>query len=353
MKLRKTWISLIVVLVLLFILRLFLPSILKWYVNRTLDKIPGYKGHIEDIDVHLWRGAYEIQGLDLRKIEGKVPVPFFHTDSADFSVQWREIFHGSLVGQIKMKNPELNFVAGPSKEQSQLSVDSSWQDRVEELFPLQINFLGVSNGAIHFKNPGARPPVDVYLGKIYLSAHNLTNSRKSYDRLLARVEAKGQPMDQGSFDFQLSFNPFEKQPAFDLNTTLTDLNLVSINSFVRHYGGVVADKGGISFYIEAAAKDGAFNGYVKPFIKDVKFKSLGAEDLKLTEKLKGWVANIIAWIFTNRKEDSISTKVEFAGKLDDPKVKTWAAVRAVFRHAFIQAISPQLDNTIRLDKVKP
>ncbi len=60
----------------LLVLRAFLPLLVKKYVNHTLAKIPGYRGHIEDIDLHLWRGAYEIQGLDILKIEGTSPVPF-------------------------------------------------------------------------------------------------------------------------------------------------------------------------------------------------------------------------------------------------------------------------------------
>ena len=47
-----------------------LPSIVKNYVNKELNDLPGYSGSVEDIDIHLLRGAYAIDGLVLKK---KIP----------------------------------------------------------------------------------------------------------------------------------------------------------------------------------------------------------------------------------------------------------------------------------------
>lgn len=48
-------------LVVLIGLRLALPYILLNYVNKQLTKIDGYTGHVDDIDVALYRGAYTIK----------------------------------------------------------------------------------------------------------------------------------------------------------------------------------------------------------------------------------------------------------------------------------------------------
>src|SRR5438270_428813 len=63
--------------VLLIAARLYLPVWLERYVIRTLNRIPGYHAALDTIHVHLWRGAYSIDGLKLEKTGGKVPVPFF------------------------------------------------------------------------------------------------------------------------------------------------------------------------------------------------------------------------------------------------------------------------------------
>jgi hypothetical protein len=342
----------IVIVILLILFRLFLPSILKWYVNKTLAKIPGYYGHLEDIDVHLWRGAYEIINLDLRKVEDKVPVPFFRVASADLSVQWKELFHGALVGKIILVKPELNFVDSDDKTKSQTSIDKSWQDSVSELFPLKINFFGIHDGSVHFRNLDAQPPVDIYLSKIELTARNLTNSRDSYKKLLANVDMTGQPMGHGSFKFHIAFNPFAKQPTFDLESTLADLPLATLNSFVNYYGGVTTESGVANLYAECAAQQGAFRGYVKPFVTELHFKSFGDKGMTFGEKLKGGAGNLLGWVFKNSKEESVATKVDFNGTFDDVSVQTWTAIRFAFHHAFVKALPETLDHSVKLKNIQ-
>ncbi len=352
-RFRKTRLILIIIAIVLIVLRLFLPTILKWYVNKTLAKIPGYYGHVEDIEVHLWRGAYEIIKLDLRKVEGHIPIPFFSVDSADLSIQWKELFHGALVGKIILTAPQLNFVDSETKAESQTSIDASWQDRVTELFPLDINYLGIHNGSVHFRNLEAQPAVDIYLSKMELAAKNLTNSRDSYSKLLANVDATGRAMDQGQLKFRLAFNPFEKQPTFDLESTLTELPLATLNSFVSYYGGVTTEKGVANLYVECAAQKGAFQGYVKPFVTELHFKSFGKKGLTFGEKLKGGLANLLAWIFKNKEKESVATEVDFRGQFDNLHVGTWHAIGLAFHHAFVKALPESLDHSISLRNIKP
>src|SRR6478736_1951346 len=75
-------------LVLLIALRIALPYILLKLVNKELQNIPGYTGHVDDIDVALMRGAYKIKMIKLEKTSGKVPVPFFSAPLIDLSLQW-------------------------------------------------------------------------------------------------------------------------------------------------------------------------------------------------------------------------------------------------------------------------
>lgn len=60
---RRAGYTLIVIAVVLVLVRLALPYGLLWYVNRTLDKLPDYHGHVADSDLSLWRGAYQIDGM--------------------------------------------------------------------------------------------------------------------------------------------------------------------------------------------------------------------------------------------------------------------------------------------------
>src|SRR5688572_30340518 len=128
-----------VILLALVVLRLFLPTIVLNYVNKQLTLIDGYRGHVEDIDIALWRGAYQIKNIKLDKTGGKVPVPFFEAALIDLSVEWKALFHGKIVAEIETEKPKLNFVKGPTKESSQTKIDKDWTVVVDKLIPFKLN----------------------------------------------------------------------------------------------------------------------------------------------------------------------------------------------------------------------
>jgi hypothetical protein len=40
-------------------------------INRRLTRIPGYTGHVGTVYLHLWRGAYSIHDIEIKKKTGK------------------------------------------------------------------------------------------------------------------------------------------------------------------------------------------------------------------------------------------------------------------------------------------
>jgi len=69
---KKRYALPIIIILLLIVFRLFLPTIVKSYVNGVLADIPGYHGAVEDIDISLIRGAYVIHNLYLNKIDAGI-----------------------------------------------------------------------------------------------------------------------------------------------------------------------------------------------------------------------------------------------------------------------------------------
>jgi hypothetical protein len=343
-------------------LRLALPSLLKWYVNKTLSSLPGYDGHVDDIDVALLRGAYQIQGLSIVKTSGKAPAPFVAAEMVDLSIEWKELFRGALVGEIAARRLELNFVKGRNAAESQTGLEEAadktgsaldrhqsaardWRDVVTRLFPLRINHFEIHDGAVHFKDLSARPPLDIYLSRVEARADNLTNSRKAAESQPAALQLRAKAMDQGDVALGLKFNPFDAEPNFDLNAELKGLNLVTMNGFLRHYVGFDARKGRLDIYAEVAANQGRIKGYVKPLIEDFDVVSLKKDPLTFKTLQKVF----IEWIgrfFENNRTDKIATKVEFEGPIDEPESSAWSTIKSAFRNAFIKAISPRLDEDV-------
>src|SRR4051812_13586137 len=96
-KIAKKYIVIGSILALLIILRLFLPAIVLRYVNKTLADMHGYYGHVTDIDISLYRGAYQINDIYLNKVDSvsKKQTPFFSAGTIDLSVEWRALFQGA------------------------------------------------------------------------------------------------------------------------------------------------------------------------------------------------------------------------------------------------------------------
>ena len=108
---KKKYKILISVVVLLIIIRLILPYVVLHYANKALANVKVYYGHIDDIDLSIYRGAYIINDIYLNKVDSvsKQQTPFFKSRNIDLSVEWGALFHGSIVGELTFDSPELIF----------------------------------------------------------------------------------------------------------------------------------------------------------------------------------------------------------------------------------------------------
>src|SRR5690349_19856581 len=113
MRRRDKWlIATAVLIVVVVAIRAALPSMVRDYLNDHLQALEGYDGHVRDVDIALWRGAYAVDGIEIVRTGGKHPTPFFASDRIDFSVEWRSLLRGSLVAEGEFQRPQLNFVQG-------------------------------------------------------------------------------------------------------------------------------------------------------------------------------------------------------------------------------------------------
>ncbi len=349
---KKIWlIILISLIVLLVIVRILLPYIVLKYVNKTLNELKEYQGHVEDIDIALIRGAYVIKDIRLDKkdsLTNKVDsIPFFRSSSIDLSVQWAAIFKGSIVGEIYVNDPVLNFVKGKHTNEDVKADTTDFRVTIKKLMPLTINHFEISNGQIHYIDKYSSPQVDVAMKNLQVKADNLSNVNDSAKLLPAKLVADGD-VYKGKFNLTVDFNAFEKQPTFDLNAGLKNVDMVSLNPFFKAYAKFQVDQGNLGLYTEFAAKNGDFKGYVKPIIKDLKVKKEGDFVDIVWENIVGGIAKILE----NRKKEQVATKVPIEGKFDNPDTGLWTAINYVLRNAFVYALRPSIDNEINIGKVE-
>lgn len=349
---RKKWLIAISILFsVLLIARLILPYIVLKYVNKTLHELKEYEGHVEDIDIALIRGAYKIKDIRLDKKDSVThkldTIPFFRSSELDLSVQWNAIFKGAFVGEIYVADPVLNFVKGKHKNEDVKADTADFRDVIRKLMPLTVNHFEITNGQIHYIDKYSNPKVDVAIKNLQVKADNLSNVNDSATLLPAHLVSEGD-VYKGKFNLEVKFNALEKQPTFDLNAGLKNVDMVALNDFFKAYANFRVETGNLGLYTEFAAKNGKFKGYVKPIIKDFKTKKEG----DLTEVIWENIVQGISKVFENWKKEQVATKVPIEGSFDKPDTDLWTAINYVLRNAFVYALKPSIDNDINIGKVE-
>jgi hypothetical protein len=262
-------------------------------------------------------------------------------------VQWSAIFKGAVVGEIYVTDPVLNFVKGKHKKEDVKADTADFRTTIDKLMPLTINHFEIENGQIHYIDKYSTPHVDIAMTNLQVKADNLSNVNDSAKLLPAKLIASGDVYN-GRFDLNVDFNALEKQPTFDLNAGLKNIQMVSLNDFFKAYANFQLDQGNLGLYTEFAAKNGNFKGYVKPIIKDLKVKKEGDFLDIVWENIVAGAATILE----NRKKDQVATKVPIEGRFDQPDTDLWTAINYVLRNAFVYALKPSIDNEINIGKVE-
>ena len=340
---RLFW-FLIVVALLLIVVRIMLPFWVRDYVNKKLAELKDYRGHVEEVDLALWRGAYKIRRIKIVKTSGDVPVPFFSAPLIDLSVQWSALFHGALVGEIYFEQPEMNFVNGSSKADSQAPLEEPWTETVRKLFPLKINRFVVHEGEVHYRDFQKSPKVDVVIDEVRIVATNLTNSKKVAKTLNAHLEMEGRPLRSGDLRIKMDLDPYAAKPTFNLETEMKELPLVKLNDFAKAYAAITFEKGTLKLATEFNAKNGSFDGYVEPvFVNMSIFSPKHDSDNPISFVWQAIVGGL-THLIRNHPTDRFGTRVPVHGSFDKPEPAILTTVLNVFRNAIIKAFEGTLEH---------
>ena len=348
---RRIWRVIGIVLLLLLMIgaigRLMMPSLVRDYVNRTLDRSQLYSGKIGDVQIHLYRGAYSIHDITISKTTGNVPVPFFAAPRLDFAVEWNALLHGKAVGRLVMDQPEINLVDAPSESESQFGSGGAWLQIIRDLFPFKINSALVHNGSVHFRAFKTNIPVDVFLSNVEGSIDNLTNIRDDTMPLISTVQMTAMAMNQAKLELKMTLNPFSYRPTFHMAVRLLGLDVTRINDLALSYGKFDFKSGWFDFVIEADAKEGQLTGYAKPLFRNLKVFSIG-QDIKEDNVLQFfWQAlvGVATQLFKNQPRDQFGTLIPFTGDLSkETTVDILATIGNILRNAFVRAYLPRLES---------
>jgi hypothetical protein len=343
----RSWRLILIVAVVLLAIRIALPYTLKSLINQRLEKIPEYDGRVEDIDLHMWRGAYQLEGVEIVKVTGDTREPFFKAEQIDFSLAWRDLFRGRFVGDFVLTGGALNIVNGPTEATSQKEADRRWQDVIEDLFPIEITRLEIRKSVIRFIDTEADPKVDIALNGLQVVVTGLRN--KPSDKrgpLPAELELRAKTIGNGDLRLFGGLDLLADQPRFKLNLELVNVNLPALNDFLLAYGNVDVSRGEFQLFMEVAAAEGKYDGYIKPFFDDVDFKNVSDEDKNVGQRIWENVVSGLSKLVKNKPRDQVATRIPFSGEFGDTDVGVLATIGNLLRHGFGRALAERFEGRV-------
>jgi Domain of Unknown Function (DUF748) len=333
-------------------IRLALPYLVKHYVNEKLQQSRNYAGRVGGIGLSLWRGAYQIENINMFKRNGKVQEPFFSAPYMDLSIQWRALFHHRIVAKIYMEQPRLNFVRGPTPEQSQAGENTSWNRILESLTPFKLDQLDIHDGQMHYLDDYSTPKVDIYFNELGASATNLSNALNQKQTLPAGIVAYANTIGGGAMAFHLQFNPMAPAPEYQLQASLTNVDLPALNNFLRAYGKFDVAHGQFAMFTSIAATNHAFDGYVKVFFDHLDVFEWKKERKKdILQIFWEAIVGAVTTVFRNQPQDQLAAKIPISGVYTNSQVDLVSTIGSVLRNAFVRALLPKYDQIITTGQV--
>jgi hypothetical protein len=341
-----------VVVVLLVALRLALPSILLREVNSRVMALDSYDGHVDDIDLALWRGAYRIDGIRIVKTGAEHSTPFFSADRVDFSVEWRSLMRGRLVAEGTFFRPSVNLISAKNKQEAQLGTEVNWAQRLEELFPFRFNTVKAHDATITFRAPGIRTEDALKAHAVEARVTNLTNVVEVGRETFAEFHVDGRLFGEGTAKIDGRLDPNAPEPTFDVNLTLENTHLPDVNPWLRQYIKADAEAGDFELYLELAAADGAFKGYAKPVMRNVNIYSSEEPEKNPLKRLWEGLVDLASNVLENKETEQVAARIPIAGTIENPRTGIVATIASVLRNAFVAAFARSLEGSISLRDVK-
>ena len=319
------------------------PYYVRDYINRGLSGLPDYTGRVEWVRLHPVTASIDVYDFHVDKKGNNIPIHFFYSPRWNVSLQWSEIFRGVERASVKIYDPRVNLVTGPSTAQTQIGISGVWVDAIKALIPWRVNQLRIYNGDVHFLDFHADPKVDLELDKLQFDAENMSNTKKLNLPLPATIKITACPLLTGAFEMNMAINFDEKFATFTQNFQMEHVPAVGANSALQKYLKVRVKSGDIGLYSELTGDKGVYHGYVKPFFNNLVFEPKPSDEGNPGSIWSG-VLNTVKGLFENEQK-VIATQTPISERVDDPHVDTLSAIGGVLWNAYIEALRPGFDPT--------
>ncbi|MEI8670337.1 DUF748 domain-containing protein [Pseudoalteromonas sp. B131b] len=357
-SLHRKWFNFLVVIVLLLItLRIAAPYAVQQYVNYQLKHTQGITGHIGDVDLFLYRGAYAIDDVEIYATNATTaPRPLLAVKTLDFSLAWSALLKGNLVTNIAFMRPEIVIYdknPNAAEQNQRVKDETTWIGLANDLVLFSIDTLTIEQGKLSLVNATSQGEKPTFISNINARIENITNAQNLSKTLVTTLNVEGALMGEAALRLNGKLDPFSKHANFDFNAEVQRFSVKNLDTVFKVYTPFDIEAGGIDGAMELVAKDNNLNGYVKAGVQNLRVFSW-REDIEkdddgiFTAIFEGSV-DLLGSILENDESKLVAARIPIEGQLDNTDVSTFQAVISVLKNAFFDAFKMKVDNIISFE----
>lgn len=336
-------VAFVVLLGLLFVL----PMVLLPYVNRALSSVKGYDTKVDSLSLSFFNLSATVHKLKV--IDKNIDQELLTVSSIKTKVLWSQLFKGEVLVVASIYKPQFQIALDDHvltqlvKQTIEVASVFDWIREIRKMYPVAIDAIHINDGQARLIDRWKpHKPLTVQVTDIDADVTNLTNRKNQTDHLFAslRLEAS---VAKGKLLVVASTHPaIEKAPDFDMQVSVENIQLVTLNPFFREYGNFDFENGSLNLNGRLKANNLMVKGSLKPVLKDVKIK-----DAPRKQKEKGFFGNLWESLLQSTADSAkndttgkIETVIPISGRIDSANVSIISAIMRIFRKSLVGSIEP-------------
>jgi hypothetical protein len=337
---------------LLVVARLLAPSLILKKLNQALATLDGpFCGELADLDLALIRGAYRLEGLEMRRWapdRSRCQEKILHVKSTDISLSWSQLFRGKARLKVDAESPEVMvnslIDALSGGKQSRQAAKEGAQESWDALIPWRIDALRIRGGkAVYqlFGDGGITAPLENIEGEATGIETGSSSGQPILFRAKADVFGDSPLLVAGSV-------ALGDTTRWDADFSVRDLNLQKTNPFLYNRLPMTFTTGRLSVFGEAAGKGAKLEGYTRLLFSEIdvvsskeKWKNFGQGVIELVSSLFFAVAE-------NTKRDNVATELVFRTEKGTMNIDWAGALARALEHSGGKPVPAGIDNRLEL-----
>lgn len=351
--LKRGWWIILAAAVGLLLVRFVGSPIATSLVNRRLAALPDVTGRVDAVNLAVWRGAVVLTDFVLYSRGHEDEPPLVHVERASMRLAPGSLFTGKIGGSAVVDGAEFNVVkrrqlggAKEAVEEAAREIDEKkddaarWQDTLREAFPMELTRFALKNARVRFVDYSHQPNAEMVIDDLRILVTELQNRGDpgQHESYPTRIEIRGTTTGQGRLRASVMVDPFAERPRFSANFEIKAMQLPAANSFLQAYANADVSRGTFEVYAEMDAKDGRYEGYLKPLFHDLDFRTASDEHKSPAKRVAEKVVTAVASVLENDDKEQVATKAPFSGNFADNRVDVWSTITTLLSNAFVQAL---------------